>query len=217
MNKIIIIGGKGAAINLGDHIIHAINNFGAKYDLIGYCIDDESLGDQINGIQIICKLNELNAKFGRFKDVKYFFALYKPLFMEERVSLFQDMQLPIEKFINFIHPSAYIASSSVIGVGNVFLSNVVINSNARLGNFNTFNGNSLFGHDSRIGNHNIFAASSTISSEVIIGDGNFIGINASVVDSVIIGDYNTIGMSSSVLNDIDSRKTVVGSPARIIV
>ena len=216
MEKIIIIGGKGAAVNLGDHIIHAINHYSAKLELIGYCIDDEKLGTEINGIPILCKLNELTNKYNKLSDVKYFFALYKPICMEERVKLFDSLNLPMEKFTNFIHPSAYIAPSSQIGLGNVFCANVVVNNNTVIGNFNTFNGNCLFGHDSQIGNHNILAASSVVSSEVKIGNGNFIGINSAIRDRTQIGNYNIIGMSSTVLHDVGSYKTLVGSPAKII-
>ena len=216
MEKIVIIGGKGAAVNLGDHIVHAILNYGAKYELLGYCIDDESLGIEINGKPILCKLNELASLYNKYGDIKYFFALYKPICMEERVVLFESMNLPLNKFTNFIHPSVYIAPSAKMGIGNVFCANVVVNNNTKIGNFNTFNGNSLFGHDSQLGNHNIMAASSVVSSEVCIGTGNFIGLNATIRDKVSIGDYNIIGMSSIVLKDIDSRRRVVGSPAKII-
>jgi len=215
MEKIIIIGGKGAAVNLGDHIIHSINHYSAKYELLGYCIDDEKLGTHINGIPILCKLNELTARYNKFSDVKYFFALYKPSCMNERVTLFQSLKLPMEKFTNFIHPSVYIAPSSIIGTGNVFCANVVVNSNAIIGNFNTLNGNSLFGHNSQIGNHNIMAAGSIVSSEVKIGNGNFFGINATIRDRCQIGNFNIIGMSSTVLHDVNSNKTLVGSPAKI--
>jgi sugar O-acyltransferase (sialic acid O-acetyltransferase NeuD family) len=216
MDKIIIIGGKGAAVNLGDHIVHAIKNYNAKYELIGYCIDDESLGTQINGIPILCKLNELTSIYNKFTDIKYFFALYKPTCMEQRVELFEKMNLPLSKFINFVHPSVYIAPSSKMGIGNVFCSQVIINNNTTIGNFNTFNGNCLFGHDSFIGDHNILAASCTVSSEVKIGNGNFLGINSSILDGVRIDDYNILGMSSTLLNNVDSRKKLVGTPARII-
>ncbi len=216
MEKIIIIGGKGAAVVLADQILHAIQYYNAKYELLGYSIDDPTLGDNINGVPILCKIKKLKEKYDNYKDVKYFFALYKPTIMEERVALFESMNLSKEKFTNFIHPSAYIAPSAQLGVGNVICSNVTVNSNAKLGNFNTLNGNVLFGHDSIIGNHNILAGNATISSELVIGNGNFIGLNSTLRDRVQIGDYNIVGMASAVLKNIGSNQTVVGSPARPI-
>lgn len=216
MEKIIIIGGKGAAVNLGDHIIHSIQKYNANYELLGYCIDDESLGEEINGQPILCKLKEIAQKYNHYNDVKYFFALYKPICMKERIDLFESLNLPIEKFTNFIHPSVYIAPSNTMGIGNVFCANVVINNNTKIGNFNTFNASCLIGHDTHVGNHNIFAGASIISSEVQIGDGNFIGLNSTVRDTVKIENYNIIGMSSTVLKNIDSNRTVIGSPAKVI-
>lgn len=217
MEKIIIIGGKGAAVVLADQILHAIKNYNAHYEVLGFSIDDPALGNEINGLPILCKINELTNKFGNKKDVKYFFALYKPTVMLERVELFKGLELPHEKFINFIHPSAFIAPSVKMGIGNVVCSNVTVNSNASFGDFNTLNGNILFGHDSSIGSYNIIAGSATVSSEISIGDGNFIGLNSTIRDRVTIGDFNIIGMASTVLHDIDSNRTVVGSPAKFIV
>ncbi len=216
MEKIIIIGGKGAAVVLADQILHAIQNYNAPYELLGYSIDDPALGDNINGIPILCKMKNLKERFDKFKDVRYFFALYKPNVMPERIALFKGLNLPIEKFTNFVHPSAYIAPSAELGVGNVICSNVTVNSNAKLGNFNTLNGNVLFGHDSIIGNHNILAGNATISSELVIGNGNFIGLNSTLRDRVQMGDFNIVGMASTVLKNIGSNQTVVGSPAKPI-
>jgi sugar O-acyltransferase (sialic acid O-acetyltransferase NeuD family) len=216
MEKIIIIGGKGAAVVLADQILHAIANYNAPYELIGYSIDDPLLGSEINGIPILCKIAELAKQYNHFDDVKYFFALYKPSCMFERVQLFQGLDLPLTKFTNFVHPSAFVALSAKMGLGNVVCSNVTINSNARIGNFNTLNGNILFGHDTSLGNYNILAGNATISSEITIGDGNFIGLNSTIRERVQIGDFNVIGMSSAVLKDIDSNHVVVGSPAKVI-
>ncbi|MDY0279827.1 MAG: acetyltransferase [Salinivirgaceae bacterium] len=216
MEKIIIIGGKGAAVVLADQIAHAIANYNAKYEILGYAIDDLSLGDNINGYPILCKISELHDRYQKCDDVKYFFALYKPNCMQERIELFKSLSLPINMFTNFIHPLAFIAPSAKLGIGNVICSNVTVNSNAVLGNFNTLNGNVLFGHDTQLGNYNILAGNATISSEIKIGDGNFIGLNSTIRDRVQIGDFNIIGMASTVLHDIESNKTVVGSPAKTI-
>ena len=216
MERIIIIGGKGAAVVLADQIIHAVQNYNAKYELLGYAIDDESLGDNINGFPILAKIKDLHEKYAKYSDVKYFFALYKPSCMKERVDLFKSLNLPHEKFINFVHPSAFVAPSAKLGIGNVVCSNVTINSNAQIGNFNTLNGNVLFGHDSQLGNYNILAGNSTISSEILIGDGNFIGLNSTIRYRVVVGDYNIIGMASAVIKNIESNQTLVGVPAKQI-
>lgn len=216
MEKIIIIGGKGQAVVMADHILHAAQIFNAQYDLIGYSIDDPALGDNINGIPILCKINQLSEKYNHLNDVKYFFALYKPVIMKERIQLFKGLDLPETKFTNFVHPSSYIAPSASMGFGNFVCANVTINSNAQLGNHNILNGNVLFGHDSVIGNHNILAGNATISSELVIGNGNFIGLNSTLRDRVKMGDYNIVGMASTVLKNIGSNQTVVGSPAKLI-
>lgn len=216
MEKIIIIGGKGAAVVLADQIVHAIKEYNAQYEFLGYSIDDKSLGKSINEYPILCEIKDLHKKYGHLNDVKYFFALYKPSCMEERVQLFKSLDLPDNKFTNFIHPLAYIAPSSSLGTGNVICSNVTVNSNAQIGNFNTLNGNVLFGHDTKMGSYNILAGNATISSEIVIGNGNFIGLNSTIRDRVKMGDYNIIGMATAVLKDVGTNQTLVGSPAKVL-
>ena len=212
--KIIIIGGKGTAINIAESIIDARNNYNADAELIGFSIDDPLLGNSINGIPIVCTIPKLGSQYNRFQDVKYIFALYKPTVMKERVSLLNNLNLPPNKFTNFCHPLAYIASSSSIGIGNVFLAHTCVNSNARLGNYNIVNQNVIIEHDSTIGNSNFIAAGAIIGSHVNIEDGNFIGIHSSIRENVVVGSFNTIGIGAVLLQHIDSNKTMIGVPAR---
>lgn len=216
MEKIIIIGGKGSTVGTAEMIDDARQRYGAKYELLGFCIDDPLLGSEINGFPIVCKMNELCNKYDKFDDVKYIFSLYKPSCMEDRVKLLNKMNIASHKFANFIHPTAYIAKSAVVGYGNVFAPNVIVNSNTIIGNHNAFYGQVVIEHDTIVGNNNFFAATSAIGSEIQIGNGNFFGLHSTVREHVKIGDYNIIGMGAGVLKDIQSNTTVVGLPARAL-
>jgi len=214
MEKIIIIGGKGAAVATAELIVTSKEKYNAPYEFIGFCIDDSSLGDNINGFPILCNRSELINKYGHISDVKFIFSLYKPDCMEQRVSLLKDMGIQRDKFTNYIHPTVHIANSAVIGTGNVFSSNVVINNNVKIGDFNAFYTNVVIEHDTIIRNSNYFAAASVIGSEITIGSGNFFGLNSTVREHTTIGDYNLIGMCAGVVKNVDDRKTLIGIPAR---
>lgn len=211
--KIIIIGGKGAAVATGELIAESHKKYNAPYDFLGYCIDDPSLGTEINGNPILCKRYNIMEKYGKYDDVKFIFSLYKPNCMEDRVKLLQDMNIPLSKFTNFIHPTTYIAPSAKIGTGNIFSSNVIINNNVMLGNFNAFYSNVVVEHDTIIGDYNYFAASAVIGSEIMIGNGNFFGLHSTIREHISIENYNIIGMQAGVIDNIGSHKTVVGLPA----
>lgn len=211
MEKIIIIGGKGSAVATAELISSCEE---VNQEFLGYCIDDNSLGDNINGFPILCNRQNLMKNYGRFDDVKFLFSLYKPNCMEERVALLRAMDIPHSKFTNFIHPSVHIAKSVSLGTGNIISSNVVINNNTIIGNHNLLHSNSVIEHDTSLGDSNYVSAGAVIGSSINIGIGNFFGINSSVRENVVINDYNIIGMGSVVLHDVGYRETLVGVPAR---
>ena len=177
MEKIIIIGGIGTAIVIADQIYDAQKRFGQKIEVIGLALDDLSGGNEISGYPILCPINQLFDKYKKYDDVKFIYSLYRPDVMKERTKLLYDLQIPDEKFTNFIHPSVMVARSAIIGHGNVFLANVVINCNAIIGNYNTVNSGTLLGHDIKIGNNNYFAGQVCVGSGLTIGNQNFIGLN----------------------------------------
>jgi sugar O-acyltransferase (sialic acid O-acetyltransferase NeuD family) len=213
MLKIVIIGGKGVAIDIAEQIINAREKFSEKIEFLGWAIDDESLGCVINDYPVLCKPGELTEKFN-YPDVKLIFSLYKAGRMEERVNLLMSYGIEASRFANFVHPLSYVAKSVTLGVGNVILSHASVYSNGRIGDYNIVYSASVIGHDSRVGNNN-FIASALIGSEVVMGNGNFIGMNASIRQQVEISDYTLIGMGSAVLRNIDSHEIVFGNPAKL--
>lgn len=215
MEKIIIIGGRGTAIVIADQINDAVNRFGNKIEVLGLALDDLSNGDCISGYPILCGIKELYEKYGKFDDVKFIYSLYRPDCIEERSKILYDLNIPAEKFANFIHPSVMLAKSAIVGIGNVLLANVVMNSNARLGNFNTINSGCLLGHDIVIGNNNYFAGQVCVGSGLNIGNMNFFGLNTSIRNGISIGNNNIVGMASNITKDVNDNNILYGNPALI--
>ncbi|OJV32032.1 MAG: sialic acid O-acetyltransferase [Bacteroidales bacterium 36-12] len=215
MEKIVIIGGRGTAIVIADQIHDANKRFGQKIEVIGLALDDRSGGDSINGYPILCGIKDLYAKYKCYDDVKFVYSLYRPDVMRERTQLLYDLNIPMEKFTNFIHPSVMLAKSVEIGFGNILLANVVVNCNAKLGNFNTVNSGTLLGHDIVLGNNNYIAGHVCVGSSLLIGDENFIGLNTSIRNGVKIGNNNIVGMSSNVTKDVEDNQILYGNPAII--
>lgn len=76
-NKIVIIGAVGTALNIAEHVIDANRNHKYPDSLLGIAIDDETLGKNINGIDVLCKTHEVKSLL-KHPDIKLVFALYKP-------------------------------------------------------------------------------------------------------------------------------------------
>jgi sugar O-acyltransferase (sialic acid O-acetyltransferase NeuD family) len=214
MQKIVIIGGKGTAVNIADQIVEAGSRYGANVEFLGWAIDDESLGDTIQGYPVLCKTGELKVRFSQ-KDVFFLFALYKPAVMKERAALLSGYGIPPDRFATFVHPMATVSSSARLGKGNAILSSATVHAHVRLGNFNIVNSNVVIEHNTVLGNSNFISASSCIGSYVTVGNGVFVGLNATIREDVTVGDYAFIGMASNVLKPVEPESMVYGNPARV--
>lgn len=210
--KIIIIGGKGTAIDIGEQIVNAREQFNSNLELLGWAIDDQSPGSEIHGFPVLCRPRDLAEKFDS-PDIKLIFSLYKADKMEERVNLLLSYEIAPSRFANFVHPMVYMAKSATMGVGNVILSHTSIFSNVRVGNYNVFYSGSIIGHDTQIGNYNFFSTVD-VGSENVVGDGVFIGMNSTIRGELNIGDYAFIGMGSNVVSNVDAHQVVFGNPAK---
>lgn len=215
MEKIILIGGHGTAIVVADQIWDAHQRFGMNIEVLGLALDDHSDGDDVNGYPILCGVKEVYAKYEKYEDVKFLFLLYRPDVMHERAQLLESLNIPIDKFATFVHPSVMLARSAKIGVGNVLLANVVVNCNVVLGNFNVVNSGTLLGHDIIIGNNNYFAGQVCVGSCLKIGNENFIGLNTSIRNELTIGNNNIVGMSSNITKSVGDNCVLYGNPAII--
>ena len=213
--KIIFIGGRGTAIVIADQMYDAHQRFGMDIEVLGLALDDLSGGDHVSGYPILCGINELYDKYGKYDDVKFIYQLYRPDLMRERTAILESLNIPVEKFATFIHPSVMVAKSAKLGVGNVILANAVVNCNAIVGNFNTVNSGTLLGHDIIIGNNNYFAGQVCVGSGLTIGNMNFIGLNSSIRNGIIMGDGNIVGMSSNITKSVGDDNVLYGNPAVI--
>lgn len=213
--KIIFIGGRGTAIVVADQMWDAKQRYGMDIEVLGLALDDRSGGDEINGYPILCDIKDLYDKYGKYDDVKFIYQLYRPDVMRERTAILNNLNIPMEKFATFIHPSVMVAKSAKIGVGNVILANAVVNCNAIIGNFNTVNSGTLLGHDITIGNNNYFAGQVCVGSGLSIGNMNFIGLNTSIRNGISIGDGNIVGMSSNITKSVGDDNVLYGNPAII--
>lgn len=215
--EVVIIGGKGTAIVIAEQIYDAQHRFGMNIEVIGFAFDDPAYAAGINGWPVLCGTKEAYKKYKDNPRVKFVYALYRSDILKERIALRESLNIPSDRFLNFVHPSAYIARSATLGNGHIILANCAINNNVIIGDFNTMQTGALVGHDTVIGDNNFIAAHTCIGSNIRIGNGNFTGLNCSIRNFVTIGDYNLIGMASNVVKNVTDGETLVGNPAKNLV
>ena len=120
------------------------------------------------------------------------------------------MQSKLNEFgieaVNVIHPTAVIASSAKIGIGNYVGAHVVISSNATIGNNNIINIGTSIGHDSVIGTNCIINPGVRISGNCIIKNGTLIGANTVVFQGKTVGCECLIDAMTYIDTDIPDFK-----------
>jgi UDP-3-O-[3-hydroxymyristoyl] glucosamine N-acyltransferase len=214
-DKIIIIGGKGSAVVIAEQVFDTQEKTG-DVEFLGFAFDDEAFYPEINGFPVLSKTKEVYAKYEKYDDVKFIFALYRPDLVKERIVLRDSYGIPLDRWANFKHHSAYIARSVKMGFGNVVLANSVVNPGVVMGNFNTIQSNALIGHDNHIGNSNFFTGHCVIGSNNTIGDGCFFGLNCSLNNYITIGNYVFCAMASNVIKSVGDDAMVMGNPAHVV-
>jgi acetyltransferase EpsM len=210
--KLLIIGGRGTALNIAESVSDAIENYGANLELIGFA-NDFANADELNGYEVVSKVANVGS-YLKMNDVKVLFALYKPGYMKQRVALLQSLKISQGKFINFVHPTSYLSKSARLGFGNAVLSHCSILNSVTLRNHNIISSGVTIEHDTAVGDYNFIAASSVLGASVTIGNGSFFGLNSTIRENIKINDFSFLGMGSVLTKDISDEKQWYGNPAR---
>ncbi|MBN1597325.1 MAG: sialic acid O-acetyltransferase [Bacteroidales bacterium] len=209
--KVVFIGAAGTALNIIEQVIDSGKRYNEYVEPAGIIIDTYKKGTIISGIPVLGGLKDI-AGYLADNDIYFIFALYKPEKLQERYNLLESLNIPLNRFLNFFHPSSCVSKSFKCGTGNVILGNSTVHSNVIFGNFNIINSNVVIEHDTVLGDGNFLASGSCVGSRVKIGNHCFIGLNSSIRENVKVGNNLFVGMHSLVLSDF-SDCLVAGVPA----
>jgi sugar O-acyltransferase (sialic acid O-acetyltransferase NeuD family) len=213
VEDIVVIGGKGTAVNVAEQIDDAYRNFGAPQRFRGFAIDDPALGSYIAGFPVVCGTRDV-ARWVRAEGAKTIFALYRPDVMRERVALLASFDLTPELLATFVHPCAYVSRSATIGRGSVVLAHASLMKDVVIGDCCVLNAQVIVEHDSRIDDSCFLAAGACLGARVSVGRGAFIGMQAVLREGTSVGEFGFVGMGSVVTCDVEQGTRVYGNPAR---
>lgn len=210
--KTVIIGASGNGLDIADTLLDINQSAGyTKYECLGFLDDKPELqGKEVYlGYKVLGKIMD----FSQFDERVLFVSaigssksfLHKPAVLEP---------IPLSRFTEVIHPTAYISRSARIGTGSVILQHVTIANNVYIGNQVVILANSIINHNCIIEDYTCIASGVCISGGVIIGSNTYIGTNTGIRENVQIGKKCLIGMGSNVLHDVPDHSTIMGNPAK---
>jgi sugar O-acyltransferase (sialic acid O-acetyltransferase NeuD family) len=215
--KVVILGTGGNSIDIVD-TIDAINHARteSKYECIGFLDDDESSwGNEICGARVLGPLS-CASRYCLDFDAWFVNGIGTSSNFWNKERIIARTEIPLDRFISLIHPSASMSRISEIGRGTVVFQNVTITSHVRIGNHVVILPNAVVSHNDSIGDYTCIASGACLAGVVKVGKACYLGTNCAVRERVRIGDYCLIGMGSVVLADVAENSVVAGVPARFL-
>ena len=137
-------------------------------------------------------------------------------FLRSKVANNVNQIAPDLQFINCIHESANISNYAKLGVGNVVMPGVTVNSSSVIANHCILNTNSALEHDCHMNDFACLAPNATVGGNSTIGKLSYVGIGASVFHSISVGDNCIIGGGSVVNRNTQTNSVYHGTPAKFI-
>jgi sugar O-acyltransferase (sialic acid O-acetyltransferase NeuD family) len=126
----------------------------------------------------------------------------------------QKLQNKGANFVSFIHPSALIARSAILGEGVIVCPRVRISADAKVGNFVTLNGLSGVGHDVVIEQYTTVSSYVDLTGWVRIEQYVFLGTGARILPRVRIGANSKIGAGATVVRSVAENSIMYTYPAK---
>jgi sugar O-acyltransferase (sialic acid O-acetyltransferase NeuD family) len=119
-------------------------------------------------------------------------------------------------FEQVIHPSAVVATDVHLDSGVQIMAKAVVQPGTCIGIDTIINTAASVDHDCVLGSHVHVGPGAVLCGHVRVGDGAQIGAAATIIQGKSIGAGSIVGAGALVLEDIPSKVTAVGVPARVI-
>lgn len=212
--KIIIIGGLGNGSVIANAIVDANKRGDKEWEFVGYLNDRLSKEDKIEDYPVLGKLSEAN----KFVEKGFYFinTIFRIDGQQERIDVFEKLNIPKERLAIFVHPLSYIAPNVKLGYGSVVMPNVSISSGTIFDLGCLVMVGVTIGHDNKIGKYCHFAAQCCVGAYLNIGDGVHIGLNATTRENLTIGKNATLGMGAVLTKNIGDNEIWIGNPAKFL-
>ena len=212
--RVIIVGGPGNGSVIAAAIVDANLRGNMEWEFSGYLNDREKKGTLIGGMPVLGKLADANI----FMDEGYYFinTILRIDGQQERIGLFERLNIPNERMATFVHPTVYVAPNVVLGPGTVIMPNVSISPENVFGKGNLVMMNAIIGHNNVIGHYCHFAAQCCVGAYLKIEDGVHVGLNSTIRENLVIGKNATVGMGAVLTKNVGANEIWVGNPAKFL-
>jgi sugar O-acyltransferase (sialic acid O-acetyltransferase NeuD family) len=211
MTDLVILGGSRSVPDI-IWMVREINRQAEQFHLVGVLDDDVGRhGSAISGVPIVGPL-EAVADFSRASFIVSVATYRRPTTRRDVVA---RVNLPRERYVTLVHPSAFVAPESRIGAGVLVFQSVLVASNTTVGDHTLINPFCLVSHDVQVSDAATLGPGVSMCSGSRLGAAAYLGARSVVKDGVAIGDAAVVGIGSIVTRDVAPGRQVFGNPARV--
>ncbi len=200
-NKVGILGAGRQAAETAGYLIEAGFDIVFFFVMAEYKTNNNPLS---NIAPIVTETDSLDS----FTDFPVISAVGSPQVKKHLIDLW-----PYSKFTNFVHRTAWVSKSAIIGTDVTIPPMSVLNVETQIGDHVLLNVGDTLSHDVKIGEYCTISPGVNIAGKTIIGNGTFIGVGASIIDSIIVGEGAVVAAGSLVNLDVETNTLVAGIPA----
>lgn len=128
---------------------------------------------------------------------------WRSIFLKHFLARYQPTKT---HFPNIYGNLTSISTTSMLGVGNLFLPFSSVHGIATIGNFNSFSSYSSVHNRCKIGNCNIVQPYAGVMNQCSIGDNNILQANCIITEKVAIGNHNIVSAGECVFDDVNNNE-----------
>jgi sugar O-acyltransferase (sialic acid O-acetyltransferase NeuD family) len=204
MTGLVIVGAGGH----GRVVADSAKELGS-WDRVAFLDDDDELARSMAGYPVL----------GAVACAVSYQAAYADLIVAigdntRRIAILREHAKLGFRLPSIVHPRAWVSSSVVIEEGAVVFALAAVNCDATIGFGAIVNTGATVDHDCALADGVHVCPGAHLAGGVSVGARSWIGTGACVVPSVRIGADAVIGAGAAVIDDVPSRCTVVGVPAK---
>lgn len=131
--------------------------------------------------------------------------------IDYRINFLSNSLINFRRWPTYIHPTAAVTCSNLIGIGSVIGPNATVCHNAKLGKFCSIAPHTNIGHNAQLGDNCIVSPGVVIGGSTILGNNIYIGQSSSIKDKITICNDSRFHMTSTVTKSINYPGTYFGN------
>lgn len=212
--RVVILGTGGNCVDLLDTLLDINQSRGEQlYEPLGF-LDDKPArhGQQICGVPVLGPLSMA----AQVEGCQFINGIGSTASYRAKGKIIASCQVPRERFLTLVHPSAHVSRLARLAPGVAILQNATVTSHVIIHEHVIVLPNSVISHDNEIGAYSCVAGGACLSGNVTLQDHVYIGSGARLREGVRVGAGALVGMGAVVLRDVEAHSVVVGNPARVL-